>query len=108
MRSYELSNTIMGKRYAQDTVRYNRYGYELYPGIRRAFDTLGRITDWQWMSHHKRVQEGHVEYSAEGLVEYYRFSEFTCDFCKNRLICRTKTVARYFGGGDPPYIVMFQ
>lgn len=76
MRSYELSNTIMGKRYTQDTVRYNRYGYELYPGIRRAFDTLGRITDWQWMSHHKRVQEGHVEYSAEGLVEYYRFSEY--------------------------------
>lgn len=78
---YRLSDVVMGKRTAQNTVHYDRHGYETSPLIKLAFDSAGRLTDRMVQeerfvvsvqaSVEEPVEIDHVVYSSEGLVNYY-------------------------------------
>lgn len=82
MKKYVLSTQIMGKRTLLETTHYDRHGYETSPHIKLAFDSLGRLTDRMEMdpsfdsetqlSYTQPMTVLHVDYSPEGLVNYYR------------------------------------
>ena len=87
MKTYELSDKVMGKRTLKSTVYYDRHGYQTSPTHKAAYDSLGRLIYYMVLADNYSVKHQmnvfdtlsfyRITYTPEGWIDRFQWTFYS-------------------------------